>query len=346
MRKITLTKSTKVLFFIALFIAFLILAKPFLVPLTFAAIISMLLLPVVKKLESKKAPSWLAVLLAVLLFLSVMAIIIGVLAWQVSGLVKDSGDMEQQATQKIAEFQQYVQQKFNIPVKQQSKLLSGKGGGSGQISSTVSGLLASIGGFLTDFILFLVYTFLMLLYRSHLKEFALRMFFPNDREHAASVMSDCRQVAGKYVSGLAFMIVCLVVMYSIGFGIVGVKNFLLFALLAAVLETIPFIGNLTGTLITILMTVAQGGSSNIVLGVIITYFTVQFIQTYFLEPIIVGGGVSINPLITIAGLIIGELIWGIPGMVLTIPLLGIAKIIFDNIEPLKPIGFLMGKVKK
>lgn len=83
-----------------------------------------------------------------------------------------------------------------------------------------------------------------------------------------------------------------------------------------------------------------------VLGVVITYATVQFIQTYFLETLVVGEKVNINPLITIAGLIVGELIWGIAGMVLTIPLLGMAKIIFDNVEALKPVGFLMGKASK
>lgn len=348
MQKITLTKSTKVLFFTALFIAFLILGKPFLVPLTFAAIISMLLLPVVKKLQKKNAPQWLAVLLAILLFLIIIFAIVGLLAWQVNGLVKDAGNMQQQATQKIAEFQQYLQQKFGIPAEQQKQMLSKQTGGnsSSSIKTAVSGLVAGIGGFVTDFILFLVYSFLFLMYRAHLKEFALRMFFPHNRQEASVVMIQCQKVAQKYVGGLAIMILCLIVMYSVGFGMVGVKSFFLFATLAAVLETIPFIGNLTGTLITVLMAVAQGGGGGMVLGVVITYFIVQFIQTYFLETLIVGGGVNVNPLITIAGLIVGELIWGIPGMVLTIPLLGIAKIVFDNVESLKPIGFLMGEVKK
>ena len=83
-----------------------------------------------------------------------------------------------------------------------------------------------------------------------------------------------------------------------------------------------------------------------VLGVFISYVIVQFIQTYFLETLVVGEKVNINPLLTIAGLIVGELVWGIAGMVLTIPLLGMAKIIFDNIKPLQPLGFLLGKAKQ
>ncbi len=83
-----------------------------------------------------------------------------------------------------------------------------------------------------------------------------------------------------------------------------------------------------------------------VIGVIITYLFVQFIQTYLLEPLVVGHGVNINPLFTIMVLVAGELIWGLPGLVLAIPLLGMIKIICDHIEPLKPYGFLIGEEKK
>ncbi|HEX6171065.1 MAG TPA: AI-2E family transporter, partial [Chitinophagaceae bacterium] len=112
------------------------------------------------------------------------------------------------------------------------------------------------------------------------------------------------------------------------------------------LEIIPFIGNLTGTLLAILMVVIQGGGAGMVLGVVITYLIVQFLQTYLLEPLVVGAEVNINPLFTIIILVVGELIWGIPGMVLAIPLLGIIKIICDHIPSLKPYGYLIGSDRK
>ena len=54
----------------------------------------------------------------------------------------------------------------------------------------------------------------------------------------------------------------------------------------------------------------------VVLGILITYGIVQFIQSYILEPLVVGTEVNINPLFTIVGLIAGEFVWGIPGMIL------------------------------
>ena len=142
------------------------------------------------------------------------------------------------------------------------------------------------------------------------------------------------------------MMLCLWIMYSIGFSIVGVKYAVFFAILCGLLEIIPFIGNLTGNMLTVLMVIVQGGSTGMILAVLLTYAVIQFIQSYLLEPLVVGAGVNINPLFTIIVLVVGELIWGIPGLVLAIPLLGIVKIICDHIEPLKPYGYLIGHDKK
>ena len=142
------------------------------------------------------------------------------------------------------------------------------------------------------------------------------------------------------------MIVCLWVLYSIGFSIVGVKNAFFFAILCGLLEIVPFVGNLTGSMLTALMALAQGGGAPVLIGVLITYGTVQLFQSYVLEPLVVGSNVNINPLFTIVILIVGELVWGIAGMVLAIPLLGIFKIICDHVEPLKPYGYLIGGDRK
>lgn len=83
-----------------------------------------------------------------------------------------------------------------------------------------------------------------------------------------------------------------------------------------------------------------------VIAIIITYVIVQFVQTYILEPLVVGSEVNINPLFTIMVIVVGELVWGVPGMVVAIPTLAVFKIICDHIEPLKPYGFLIGSEGK
>ncbi len=64
-----------------------------------------------------------------------------------------------------------------------------------------------------------------------------------------------------------------------------------------------------------------------IMGILITYALVQFIQSYIIEPLVVGSEVNINPLFTIIAIVLGEAVWGVPGLILAIPLLGIFKII-------------------
>jgi predicted PurR-regulated permease PerM len=69
---------------------------------------------------------------------------------------------------------------------------------------------------------------------------------------------------------------------------------------------------------------------------------VNVIDHYFIEPYVVGGSVSISPFFTIFVLILGGLIWGIAGIILFLPLSGILKIIFENVQGLQPYASLIG----
>jgi len=210
----------------------------------------------------------------------------------------------------------------------------------------VAGFITGLGSVLTNSLLVLVYIFLLLFFREHIKRFVIRIVPDEDESKAIRVVDSLQKVTQKYLTGLSLMIVGLWIMYSIGFTIIGVKNAIFFAVLCGLLEIVPFVGNLVGNLLTILMTLSQGGDTNMVVAILITYGIIQFIQSYILEPMVVGAEVNINPLFTIVGLVAGELVWGIPGMVVAIPIMGIAKIVCDHIEPLKPFGELIGKEKK
>ncbi len=192
----------------------------------------------------------------------------------------------------------------------------------------------------------IVYIFFLMHSRNRIKNFFLKLAPPNEQQQSAKVLSEITKVSHQYLIGLFQMIVGLWIMYGIGFSIIGVKNAIFFAILCGLLEIVPFIGNITGTAITILMAVSQGASGGMILGIVITYAVVQFIQGNVLEPLLVGREVHINPLATILVIVIGELLWGIAGMILAIPLLGITKIVCENVEGLKPYAYVIGDDKK
>jgi predicted PurR-regulated permease PerM len=340
------TSLQRVVYFLLL--AFLIVVilyygKPFLVPVCFAGLLAMLFLPISLWFERKNIPKVLSIVFCLLIFLIIVIGIVWLISWQITDLASETNDIESKVEKMITEIKEYIQGHFGISKKQQEQLITEQAKNNSSIFSNAG---SYIMGFVVDFILMLVYIFLFMFYRERLKTFVLKIVPSPQKKNAEIIIHDVEKVSQQYITGLGLMIACLWVMYSIGFSIVGVKYAVLFAIICGLLEIVPFIGNLTGNLLTVLMVIIQGGGMGMVIGVIVTYLLVQFLQTYLLEPLVVGAEVNINPLFTIIILVVGELIWGIPGMVLAIPLLGIFKIVCDHVESLKPFGYLIGSDKK
>ncbi len=347
MTQLNITRSIQILILLIAITVVLYFGKSFLVPVVFAALLAMLFLPLFKWLQNRGFKKSISIITCILIVLAIAAGIIWLISWQISGLAKDADSIERNITQKVNEVRQYFTSVLGISQQKQEQVIQQQQQSStSKLSASISGFLTGLGNIVFNFILVIVYMFLFIYYRGHLKNFVLKLVNKPQQQQAQKIMTDSSKVIQKYLTGLALMIVCLWIMYGIGFSIVGVKNAIFFAILCGLLEIVPFVGNLVGTLLTILVSMAQGGDMNLLLGIVITYGIIQFIQTYLLEPLVVGREVDINPIATIAGLVAGELLWGIPGMVLAIPVLGICKIVFDNIENLKPFGYLIGEERK
>ncbi|RZM24031.1 MAG: AI-2E family transporter [Pedobacter sp.] len=338
-----LQRCIYVLFFFILSFAGLYFSAPFLIPVALAAVFSMLFIKFCNCLEHKGMSRGIASLLCIVAFLLSLSMIVLLLSWQLNGLVENIDGMKHRVTSLFSNFQHWVYEKAGIDLRQQKEMIKEQTDGGGNMLASFAGKIMDI---LLNTVLVLVYMFLFLLYRSHIKKFILKLVPGGEKGKADGVVHQVGKVAQRYLSGLASMIVVLWIMYGIGFSIVGVESAIFFAVLCGILEIIPFVGNLTGTSVTLLAVLAQGGDSRMVIGVLITYALVQFIQTYILEPLIVGEQVNINPLFTILAIVMGEMIWGVAGMVLAIPLIGMLKIVCDHVPDLQPYGFLIGTEKQ
>lgn len=342
-----LNQSLRILLLFVLVFGILYFASAVLIPLTFGMVLSMLLLPVCHWLQNKGVSNGVASFLSLVALLVVIGGIVTLLQYQLSDLAEDLSKIEERVNSLIASGKEYVKQHFGISHREQQKMIKEQQGSTmGKAAGMVTALIGSFAGILVDTILVLVYTFLFIFYRGHFKKFILRLFKPDARKETEVVLDDASKVTQSYLGGLGLMIVMLWIMYGIGFTIAGVNNALFFAVLCGILELVPFAGNITGTSITVLMALAQSGDTRVVTGVLITYGLVQLIQTYVLEPLVVGDRLNINPLFTILIIVIGEAVWGIPGMILAVPLLGMFKIVCDHVEPLHDYAFLIAPPKE
>ncbi|SEL28125.1 AI-2E family transporter [Parapedobacter koreensis] len=326
-------------------VASLYVAAPFLIPVVLAALLAMVLNRVSESLEKKGLNRALAALIPVLLVIGIIALLAVVLSWQLSRMTDDFDKMKEEVTAKVDTLREWVSETFGIPMEEQAKMLNGnEKETANQAGAMFFSFVNTLAGIAVDGVLIIVYTYLLIFYRSHLKKFILGIVPEGKRQNANNIVLKSVAVSGQYLIGLFKMVVVLWIMYSIGFSIVGLEGAILFAIVCGILEIVPFFGNFVGNLIAILGALAQGGDARMVFSIVLVYLTVQFLQTYILEPLVVGQQVNINPLFTIMGLVAGELLWGVAGMALAIPLIGIIKIICDNIPELQAYGALIGPV--
>jgi predicted PurR-regulated permease PerM len=340
---ISSASAIKKLLLLFLVIAGLYYAREFLMPLSIGAVLATLFLPLCRWMEERKVPRGLAALVCLLVFLLFIVGVGILLSFQISSLTNDFSIVRQRSIAIIDNVQKYIFTHLGISIEKQNQVLSKQ---EPAFAGFLKDIAISLPSFFTNFILTLVYILFLLYYRSHIKQFILKISSASQQNEMDKVINRVGHVSQQYLLGLSKMIVCLWIMYGIGFSILGVENALFFAFICGLLEIVPFIGNITGTTITVLVAGAQGGSLLILAGIIGTYGIIQFIQGWILEPLIVGPQVKINPLFTIIALGIGGIVWGLPGVFLAIPLMAMFKIVCDHIEPLKSYGFLIGEIER
>ena len=120
---------------------------------------------------------------------------------------------------------------------------------------------------------------------------------------------------------------------------------MLLGIITGLFNIIPYIGIFTALVFSVLVTFATAAGATKIFLVVAAVVVMHLIDSNVLLPLIVGSKVKINGQITLLGVIVGEMMWGIPGMFLSIPVIAIAKIIFDRVENLQPWGLLLGDEK-
>ena len=338
----SLSLVIKKLLVLFLIFAGLYFAEDFLMPLCIGGILATLFLPFCNLMERKKVPKSLSVFVCLVSFLLVVFIVISILGFKVSELITDLEIIKLRAIEMGNTIQKYIFDTLNISISDQFVILKNE---QPSYSNIMQVFLGSVAYVFATTILVLVYFVFLLYYRNHIKNFLIKITKRDQQEEMQQVIFSATNISQQYLIGLSKMIFLLWIMYGIGFSIIGVENALFFAVLCGVLEIVPYVGNITGTIVTILFAAFHGGNPTLLIGIVITYGIVQFIQGWILEPLILGPQVKINPLFTIIVLVLGELLWGILGVILAIPLTAILKIVFDHIEPLKPYGFLIGEIE-
>ncbi len=339
-----LLNTTLFLLFLFLLIGGMILAQSFLVPVCMAGLIATLLLPVTGKLENWGISRGWATLITILIVCLVLTGAFLLLSVQLYNLISDLPSIKLTLLDKLEGVRTFIEYKTNISSAQQLEYVKSMLVNSIESAAiNLQGILTATTGTIFSASMVIVYTFFFLYYRDRLTKFLLNVIPTQNHEHAQRVIKQISKVTQQYISGIFTVISILAVLDTTGMLIIGIEHAIFFGVLAAMLNIIPYIGTTLGAVIPIVYTLITKDSIWYAVAVASMFAVIQFIENNFLTPTIVGSKVQINPLASVLAIILGGMIWGVAGMVLFIPFIGILKVVFDNVDFLKPYGYLIGE---
>lgn len=335
------------LFIIAVVLLALIYGQTLLVPIVVAALLAMLLTPIMEKLMSWGVPRVPAAFLSLMLIVLFIAGVFSLVSVQVYSFIQNADELKQNAEMRVADLTQYIQTKFGFS---QEQVETATDNGINEMTKTMKqqagGIFTATTQTMTNFFLTLIDTLLFLLYHKQIKRAFIKFASKEKQTKAEDTLNKISRVAPQYLFGKLVLVTFLAFVYAIGLSLIGVKYGVLLGVLAAVLSIIPFIGNMIGGILPMVMVLITQEETWPIFAIFGLFAFAQFVESYFLEPLIVGGKVSVNPMASIIGVVLAGGIWGIPGMIIAIPYMGIIKILCDQVDRLEPISILIGEEEK
>lgn len=324
--------------------ALAILAKEILSPLIFSCLFAILLMPLAKFLERRiRLPRGVAAMIAVILLLSLITLILYVIGSQLADLFRDWPAFQAQITRSLWSFRGWVSAHFGITRRKQLNVVNSA---ASKVTSPDAALVGSTLLSLSSIVLFLIftfiYTFFFLLYRRLVLKFLESVFLEENKARVHEIIEHVQMIIRKYIIGLLIEMTIVATAVSVTLSLLGVQYAILLGLIAGIFNLIPYFGIFSAMVISATVTLGTSTDSTTVIYVLITFVATHLIDSNIILPIVVGSKVRINALITVLGVVIGEMIWGISGMFLSIPVIAVLKIIFDRVESLQPWGIILG----
>jgi predicted PurR-regulated permease PerM len=313
--------------------------RSILIPFSFALFLALLLNPLVDRLQKWKLPKVAAITVALIIAIVAIAGIWYFLATQMMHFKDQMPVLEKRSGELMSRLQQWLVQKVHIPMDKQNQLIGEARNG---LKPLLGQTLGTVLGTLTTASLLPVYTFLLLYYKTLLVNFVYEIFAEENEKEVGMVLNQAKSAVQQYMFGLLVEGLIVATLNTLALLILGVPYAILLGVLGAILNVLPFIGGIIAVLLPILIATVTKDGFNTQLGILIAYIIIQFTDNHFLIPYIVSSKVRINALISIIAVLLGGAVWGLAGMFLSIPFIGVLKIIFDRIPELKPWGKLLG----
>ena len=312
-----------------------------LLPFFVAVIIAFLFEPFYKWMRIKRIPGFLAIIIIIIILLilaNVMSLFVftsinsfpaEVPAYQLKFTNLYNSTVS--AIESNEYFRQYLKPKMDIP-----DLLSGINF-AGVLENLVGGTVAIFG----NFVLIMIYVVFLLSEIGSLRK-RLRMAYSIERARkVADIIDDVFEDVKKFIVRKTLINFSHAVLVYIVLIIFGVDFAIVWAFLTFFMAFIPNIGAILATILPFLSALIQYESFATPFVLLIVLTVIGFLMGNILEPKIFGNSLNLSPILILLALIFWGYVWGIVGMLLSVPILSMIKIILSKFESTAPVAILM-----
>jgi predicted PurR-regulated permease PerM len=313
-----------------------------LLPIVLAWLLSYLLRPIVRALTRLKIPSLIS---SALVLIALLALV----SYGISSLVTPLTGWLQKAPAGFAELQHKL-----MPIKQSMAQVAQA---SGQIEKLATAepetkttvevqhhpitemLFVRTPEFIASTVVLLVLLYFLLAYDGVFMGKLIKLLPTlSDKKRAVSIAGDVESHVSRYLVTVTIINICLGVAVGTTVGLLGLRNPVMWGVIVAVLNFVPYLGALTGIICMTVGAVLSFDSFGYALIFPAVYLSYGTLEGSFITPWVMGRSLTLNPVIILLSLTFWGWMWGIVGIILAVPILAAFKIFCAHIEPMEPIA--------
>jgi len=326
----SLIRTTARLIVATLVVLVMVVGKSFLVPLAWALLIALASYRFLHRMEEKTILSRSLINILFLLFILIVLFGVGYFFYvELSHIFKDLPALAHIISQRLHDLSLTLKDLgIVIPDHLDKAFISDW---VQKHNDLIMNFISNIGLNIWNIILIMFYMFFLLYYRDLVIEFYVKKFKSEERlDLAKDRFNKSLNLIRSYIYGLVLLTLISAAMNYIVFLVFGLKFALFFAVFLALLNLIPFIGNPIGLVVIMLFAIITKENILIPILIFVGLFVMNFLQDNVIRPWIVGDKLKINAFAVFVAIIIGGMIWGVSGMILFIPIVGVARIIIES----------------
>ena len=163
----------------------------------------------------------------------------------------------------------------------------------------------------------------------------------SDKKRAVTIAHEIEAQISRYLFTITLINISLGIAVGTAVGFLGLPNPLLWGVLVAVLNFIPYLGALTGIFCMLLGALLSFDNLGFALIFPATYLVLATIEGNFVTPFVMGRSLTLNPVLVLLSLTFWGWMWGIVGILLAVPILAAFKIFCTHLEPMEPLAEFM-----